>query len=411
MPKLLEGYRVLEASMLLNGATTGMMLADLGAEVIKVESPFLGDYIRFDETAHLHRQVNRGKRSLALDLRKPQGHEVFGRLLARADVFITNSVGGANDRLGVGYEQLKALKPDIVYCQNTGFGASGPYATVPTHGLMMDSAGGGLPVKMGEDGFTQSATNPRRVGTLAVGGEGTAAGAIYAAFHIAAALAHRERTGEGCYLDVAAAGAVVASAWSSAVSGLNRPSRPSAFSDEALNRPVARYQSYQTKDGLFVLFCPEEKKFWHGFCDLVERPDLKEQHRGEDLRREVQKIFLTRTRDEWMAKAVELRLPIGPINNSVQEVFNDAQMQARGMFQTKDGFTFVGQPVLVDHQAPRGGGAAPELGEQSAEILAELGYGKDEIARLAEQEVITSRHYQNDHLSDRIYEEPEKPRA
>src|SRR4029453_10472004 len=103
---------------------------------IKVESPFLGDYIRFDETAHMHRQVNRGKRSLALDLRKPEGIQVLKRLLATADVFITNAVGQANDRLGVGYDQLKALKPDIVYCQNTGFGAEGPYATVPTHGLM-----------------------------------------------------------------------------------------------------------------------------------------------------------------------------------------------------------------------------------------------------------------------------------
>jgi formyl-CoA transferase len=223
---LLSGYRVIESSMLLNGAATGMMLVDLGAEVIKVESPAMGDYLRLPETRHLHLQASKGKRSIALDLKQQGGREVFGRLLQTADVFLTNAVADRNDRLGIGYDQLKALKPDIVYCQNTGFGATGPFREVPAHGQMMDAMAGALPMKMGDDGLVvPSDRYARRTGSLVSGGEGTAMGAIYAAFHIAAGLAHREKTGEGCFIDVSSAHAVVASAWTSVSALLNRPSR------------------------------------------------------------------------------------------------------------------------------------------------------------------------------------------
>src|SRR5262245_17179520 len=114
MPGLLSGFRVIESSMLLNGASTGMMLADLGAEVIKIESPFLGDYLRLDETDHLHLQANRGKRSLALDLRKDAGREIFYKLLATADAFVTNALPGRNEKLGIGYAQMRKKKRDIV---------------------------------------------------------------------------------------------------------------------------------------------------------------------------------------------------------------------------------------------------------------------------------------------------------
>jgi formyl-CoA transferase len=409
--ELLAGVRVLESSMLLNGATTGMFLADLGADVIKIESPFLGDYIRFEETAHLHRQVNRGKRSVAVDLRKPEGQEILRRLLNQTDVFVTNAVGDRNRALGLAYEQIKALKPDIVYCQNTGFGATGPYSNIPTHGLMMDSMGGGLPVRMGEDGFTQPATNPRRVGTMAVAGEGTTSGSIFSAFHVAAALLRRARTGEGCFIEVSASAAVVASAWTAAVGALNRGSRPSPFNDEELNRPVARYQSYETADGLFVMFCPEEKKFWHAFCDLVGRDDLRELHRGEDLRRAVQSVFRTQSREHWLALAQANGLPIGPIHNNAQEVAGDPQLNARGVFASgPDGFVFIAQPALVDGARPRGAASAPSLGEHTEQVLGALGYTADDLTRLRSAEVISSASFRNDHLSDRIHAEPEKPR-
>src|SRR5215472_622922 len=139
---LLTGYRVVEVSMLLNGASTSMMLADLGAEVIKVESPRLGDYLRIDETRYLHQQANRSKRSICLDLATSGGREVLGRLIATADVFVTNATGHRTAKLGLSYPQLKVIREDIIYCQNTGFGATGPYADLPVHGQMMDALAG-----------------------------------------------------------------------------------------------------------------------------------------------------------------------------------------------------------------------------------------------------------------------------
>ena len=384
---LLSGYRVIESSMLLNGAATGMMLVDLGAEVIKVESPGMGDYLRLPETRHLHLQASKGKRSLALDLKQESGREVFRRLLATADAFITNAVADRNDRLGLGYDQLKALKPDIVYCQNTGFGATGPFREVPAHGQMMDAMAGALPMTMGEDGLTRSSDRyARRTGSLVSGGEGTAMGAIYAAFHIAAGLAHRARTGEGCYIDVSSAHAVVASAWTAASALLNRPSRRGWWQDEANLMPVARYQAYRTLDGKFLLFCPEEDKFWHLFCDLVGRPDLKPGQRGVELRREIQGIIATRTIGQWLDLAIEHRLPMGPANDGIEEVASDRQISSRPMFIEGEGdgkaFTYIAQPAIVNRAEPELPGHAPELGEHSEQILAELGFTDAEVAAL-----------------------------
>jgi formyl-CoA transferase len=385
MTKLLEGYRVIESSMLLNGAATGMMLVDLGAEVIKIESPAVGDYLRLPETAHLNRQSNRGKRSLALDLKSETGREILYRLLDTVDVFLTNALADKNDRLGIGYAQLKARKPDIVYCQNTGFGATGPLRLMPTHGQMMDALAGGLPMEMGEDGLPLPQSFRRRSGSLTSGGEATAMGSIYAAFHIAAALAHRAKTGAGSFIDVSSAHAVVASAWTASVSQINRPERRGFWQNEANLHPVARYQAYLTKDQRYILFCPEERKSWHAFCDLVGHPELKPEERGEDLRRTLQGILGERTLDEWMTLAIEHAIPLAPINDGIEQVRADPQIASRPMFaqSPEDGFVHVGQPVLVDGEAHIETRPAPGHGEHGDQILAELGYSTAEIAGFA----------------------------
>ena len=392
---VLTGFRIIESSMLLNGAATGMMLVDLGAEVIKVESPGMGDYIRLPETRHLHLQTNKGKKSLALDLKQESGREILYRLLETADAFVTNAVAGANEKLGVGYEQLRARKPDIVYCQNTGFGATGPFGHVPSHGQMMDAMGGALPFTMGEDGLAVPKDDyVRRTNTLVSAGDGVSMGAIYAAFHIAAALARRERTGEGAYIDVSSAQAVVASAWLAVTTQINRPERRGWWQDPANTRPVARYQAYAARDGKMLLFCPEEEKFWSKFCDLVGRPDLVPEKRGEPLRHEIQAILATRDRSDWLAMASEHRLPIGPINDGIDEVLADPQIASRPMFATGEAegrkFTYIGQPAIVDGESYSAPQAAPELGQDNHELLCELGFDDAAIARLEADRVIAA---------------------
>ncbi|GHF36537.1 formyl-CoA transferase [Amycolatopsis bartoniae] len=380
MTQLLAGVRVVEVAVLLNGSTASMHLADLGADVIKVESPAPGDYLRFGHTGHLHAQVNKGKRSVVLDLKSEAGREALGRLVSTADVFVTNVLGPSLASLGITYEQLRAHREDLVYCQVTGFGGTGPYAPVPAHGQMMDAVAGTIPTETGPDGLARMARPPAvRSGSLSVAGEATSMSAVFAAFHICAALAHRARTGRGCVIDVSAADAAFASAWTSVVSRLNLPEERQWWLRPDAGEHGARYQVYLAADGRYLMFCPEERKFWERFCLLADRPDLLERTSGYELRAEIQRIIGARGSAEWMKLAIEHRLPLAPVNDGVAEVAADPQVRSRGVLQTFPGpdgrdYTGVRQPALIDGQACEPPSPAPALGEHTREVLAELGY-------------------------------------
>jgi crotonobetainyl-CoA:carnitine CoA-transferase CaiB-like acyl-CoA transferase len=414
--ELLRGVRVLELATLLNGSTVGTLLGDLGADVIKIESPFLGDYIR-DFTGVVsphnsppHIQVNKHKRSLTLNLREPRGRELFWRLHESADVFVDGSLAGVADRLGVDYEEQRRRKPDIVYCQYTGFGAHGPYAKIPTHGLMMEALAGAQPTHVDDQGWVQLTVGPpvpppiQR--DLRSGGEATAAGAIHAAYHVAAALVQRDRTGASAYIDVSASAAVIANGWIAASFNLNdhllvdRADLPDP-DDVALD--WVKYQYYAAGDGKVVLFACIEHKFWDRFCALVERPDLIERKNtafpadfadGDVwLRRQLQDIIGKHDAAHWINLAASEDLPIGPAPQTIAEVADDPHVQQLGIFHRApdpagNDWTYIGEPALVDGQPYRVQRPAPALGEHTDELLAELGVDAATVAELRADGVV-----------------------
>jgi crotonobetainyl-CoA:carnitine CoA-transferase CaiB-like acyl-CoA transferase len=192
---------------------------------------------------------------------------------------------------------------------------------------------------------------------------------------------------------------------------LNQPEVAAAIADPAQRRGVARYQWYETADHKFVLFCPEERKFWLAFCQLTGREDLAERVYGEDLRREIQAIMHTRTLAEWMRVAIDHRLPIGPAHSSVDEVAADPQVVARGLLvagHDADGrpVTYIGQPVLVDGAATPEPAPAPALGADTEAVLRELGYDASAIQGLADGRVTTADRHDDDFIALNVHARP-----
>ncbi len=403
MTGLLDGVHVIETGVLLAVDHLGAMLGDEGADVIKVETPQLGDYLRnigasMDEnwsTSHL--SLNRNKRSVTIDARTSAGRGIVSRLLAAADVFITGNIADTNRKLGLDYETVKGINPRIVYCQITGFGASGPYAAIPTHGKMMDALGGETSkMQLGQDGLVASISGER----AEAGGGGVVVGPMYAAFAVAAGLSRRERAGQGCYIDISCADAVLASKGSRAIEMLNRE----RFDGDTPTLDIehsAKYQHYQTRDARFVLFCCIEPKFWDNFCRASDREDLLDRHdrnRAVDfgfddvsLRRELQGVFVTKTQLEWVELARQHDIPLCPALR-FDEVADDPHLQARGMVVTEDHpvlgqFRTVASPIRVlgESFSLR---SAPAHGQDTDEILVALGYTPDEVEQLHRHGVV-----------------------
>jgi crotonobetainyl-CoA:carnitine CoA-transferase CaiB-like acyl-CoA transferase len=406
---LLAGVRVLEAAVLLNGSTLGLLLGDMGADVIKIESPHQGDYLREflgQITPHhspAFMECNKNKRSLALNLRDPAGRDIFFELLKTADVFVDGYLAGACEKLGIGYDDQRAVKPDIIYAQYTGWGATGPWRTVPTHGGLMMALAGASPMEIDEHGVPTRTMSRDLYGGTASGGESTATGASYMAANVAAALFRRAQTGEGCRLDGSGADAVIASGHIGAVTTLNADRLADRDTMSAVTTPElnSKYTYYQTKDGRIALIGVIEHKFWINFCRAVGREDLVTQRDDSlpvdwgtypGLRQEIQEIMSTKTLDEWMALAVEFDIPIGPAN-SVRDLPNDPQLSTREIIvetvhPNAGPFLAVGSPVMVEGQPYRVRYPAPEHGEHTDEILGDMGYAAAEIAKWRESGVV-----------------------
>jgi crotonobetainyl-CoA:carnitine CoA-transferase CaiB-like acyl-CoA transferase len=413
MAGLLEGVTVIESAQLFTGDFAGQLLADEGADVVKFESPFRGDYLRDflgqmkpHTRGHspLHMILNRNKRSVAVDLRTPEGKEIFWTALAGADVFLDGNTTGAVDALGIGYEAQREVKPDIIYAHVTGLGATGPYARVPTHGQSMSSVAGVSSYERGADGFPRPS---RDLSAVIHGGSPVVEGPLYLAYGIAAALYRRERTGQGALLDVGASDATIAAAWMSVVQQLNRDrigADETGRGGAATGGANSKYNVYETKDGRFLLVALIEHHFWEQFCRGIGREDLLADDVGyvsknvaidwgpTSLREELRDIIGSRTADEWMAFAAEHDVVMAPVN-SARDLRTDPHLVHREAIvdyehPTAGTVTVTGNPIKVDgcHYEVRG--HAPALGEQTGEYLSELGIPPERQAELREKGVV-----------------------
>jgi crotonobetainyl-CoA:carnitine CoA-transferase CaiB-like acyl-CoA transferase len=387
----LSDIRVLDLSRLLPGGFCSLLLADFGADVLKVEDTGMGDYIRWSPPYHegvddsaksaLFLALNRGKRSIRLNLKEDAGREVLLRLVREHDVLLESFRPGVMERLGVGYERLREENPRLVYCAISGYGQDGPYTQRSGHDMNYLGLNGLL-------GLTGDVDGPpvQPGGQIAdLGG-----GALMAAFGIMAALRERDRSGEGQLVDVSMFDGSLS--WLALVAAkyLADGAVPKRGEPELAGGLIC-YRPYACRDG-WVTLGALEPKFWQAWCRGVGREDLVEkqfERPGSEAHAEVERIFLERTRDEWRAFASEHDCCLEPVLD-LGEALDSELVRAREMVVQLDqpGATspvsLLGVPVKLSRTPGAPAGPGPALGEHTSEVLASLGYSDEEIATLLE---------------------------
>lgn len=385
--KPLAGLRVLDLTRLLPGPVATQHLADLGADVVKIEDTGEGDYARTmgarpGETSAFFKLVNRNKRALRLDLKKPEGVAVFRRLTLSADVVVEGFRPGVMDKLGIGYAALSEINPRLVLCSISGYGQDGPYAQRAGHDINYIGYAGVLD-QIGAAGGPPVVPN-FQIGDL-LGGAATPLVGLLAAVIDARA------TGRGRHVDVAMTDAVFAHAVFPLAGLLARLAPPPRGAD-LLSGGVPCYGVYATADGRHLAVGALEKKFWELLCDTLERPDLKPFHlafgaRGEQAKRELAAVFAGRTQAEWAEVFDRVDCCVTPVLN-IGEALDNEQLRARGMVVETDGLPQLAPPYKLsgfDFAIERG---APSPGQHSEAILREVGYAAEDIERLREQGII-----------------------
>ena len=392
-PYPLDGIRVVAFEIAAAGPFSTQVLADMGAEVIKIERPHIGDTVRQWDTAVKglssgYVWLNRNKRSICLDLKQEAGRDVVHRLVQNADVFFENFAPGVAEGLGLGYQALRAKNPALVYCSLSGYGQDGPYRERKAFDLLLQ----------GETGLIASTGYPDAPAKVSVPLADISAG-MYAAIGILLALYQRERTGEGQFIDI--------SMFDSILSWLAYFPHHYWHKGELPERVglrhhyVTPYGPFLARDNRYVNFAVASGKDWEVFCEkVIDRPDLLAQPRFEtvELRRQnrdeleslVGEIFLERDSGEWFERLESAKLAYGQVRG-IDEVLEHPQVAARNLIRHVESpvgsVPVIANPIRMSESAVRYD-RVPALGEDTRDVLLEAGYSEDDISLLLEKEVI-----------------------
>lgn len=389
MPGPLHGYRVVDLTSMISGPLATMMLADQGADVIKVEAPNGGDHTRAASNRRAGFSAsflnnNRNKRSVVLDLKSPDGLQAMMRLVAGADVLVQNFRPGVAERIGVGETAVRTIAPRIIYVSISGFGEAGPYAGKPVYDPLIQAVSGLASVQAGSD-----QTRPRLVRTILP----DKLTGVTAAQAITAALLARERTGEGQHVRLSMLDAVIAFLWSSDMGS------QTFVGNELPQQDAASFIDliYDTADG-YISAAVQTNREWAALTRALERPDwlederfkspaLRQKHINERLQL-IQDVLMTRPASEWLARLTAEGVPCAPVL-SRSEVIRHPQVQENGIVvetdhpvagplrQARPAARFSATPAAIRR-------GAPGLGEHTNEVLQELGYSAAEITELQE---------------------------
>jgi crotonobetainyl-CoA:carnitine CoA-transferase CaiB-like acyl-CoA transferase len=407
MPGALSHIRVLDLSRILAGPWASQVLADLGAEVIKIERPGSGDDTRGWGPPYLKNQqgeptseaayylcTNRNKKSVTIDFTQVQGRELLRALAAKSDVVIENFKVGGLQQYGLDYDSLKAVNPKLIYCSITGFGQNGPYAARAGYDFLIQALGGLMSVTGGS--ANHPGTGPTKVGVALA----DILTGLYASTAILAALAYRDATGKGQYIDLALLDVQIACLANQAMNYLATGIAPQRLGNAHPN--IVPYQDFPTADGDMILAIGNDSQFAK-FSELARHPEwarderfaanaARVQHR-ELLVPLLRQVTVTRTTKEWVALLGEAGVPCGPINN-VAQVFDDPQVKARGMrielpHPLAGKVPLVASPIRLSQTPVEYRLAPPTLGQHTRDVLKSvLQLDATRIAELARAKVI-----------------------
>jgi glutaryl-CoA transferase len=399
----LEGLRLLDLSRALAGPYCTMMLGDLGADVIKVEQPGRGDESRgwgppfvgkpygpYPGESAYFLSTNRNKRSITVNLKSAEGQDIVRRLAGTSDALVENFRTGALDEMGLGYEDLRAVNPRLVYCSISGYGRTGPYADRPGYDFVIQAEGGMMGITGPEEG------PPYRVGIPIV----DITAGMFAATAILAALRGRDITGEGQLVDLSLLDAMAALLTNVASNYLVGGEGHRRLGNAHPN--ITPYEAFSARDRWFALAAANDRQ-WAILCEAIGQPDLKDDPRFATnngrvanraaLREVLNRAFQARDADDWLAKFQEAGLPCGPIN-TIPDVFAHPQAEARGLVleaehPSAEKVRFPGFPYKLEHTPAVVRRPPPLLGQHTAEVLTEvLGYSAGELASFQERKIV-----------------------